>query len=132
MSPDPADWSFEACQTRMRDATQAINSRENAYDLAAQRAADAEAVYRAQLALKFKEYRDAGMAVDAATTHARGDVATLSRERDYAKDLVKLALAQIEDARDSRRSLWRLVEWARDRDLAQGKVQMELDARMGR
>jgi hypothetical protein len=68
--------------------------------------------------------------------HHRRDTAVLGRERDFAAGMVKLRADQLENARDSRRSLWRLVEWQRDRDVAQvranGHVQQELDARMGR
>lgn len=116
----PDDWSFDACRVRMKEATRIVLDKIAAYDRAAQRAADAEAVYRNQLAAKFKAHREGGAAVEAATTLARADVATLSRERDYAKDLVKEAMADIEAALDSRRSLWRLVEWARERDLKGG------------
>jgi hypothetical protein len=132
MTFDPADWTFEGCQVKLREATSAIIAAERDYDLKAQRAADAEGAYRHQLAVKFKEHREAGMAVEAATTLARADVAVLSRERDYSRDLVKLAAEKIENARDSRRSLWRLIEWQRGRDLATAGVQQELDSRMGR
>jgi hypothetical protein len=96
-----------------------VFDKERAYEKAVARKADAEAVYRRQVAGKFKGYRDAGKAVEESNTMARADVALLSRERDYAADMAKLAAEEIEDARDSRRSLWRLVEWARDRDLKQ-------------
>jgi hypothetical protein len=112
------DWSFEGCRRRMRKASAVVMTAENNYDLAAKRAADAEAVYRRQLAEKVRGYREAGKAVEESMTLARADVATLSRERDYARDMVKLAAEKLDDARDGRRSVWRLVEWARDRDLA--------------
>lgn len=114
--PDPSDWSFEACQVRMRVATQAVNRAEQACDNAAQRSADAEAVYRSQLGKAFAELRGAGEAVEAAKIAAHERCAKLSRERDYSADLVKLAREKIEDARDGRRSLWRLIEWARERE----------------
>jgi hypothetical protein len=133
MPDENADWSFDGCRHKLREATRIVLDAEAHYDRSAQRAADAEAVYRRELAVKFKAHREAGQAVEAASTLARSDVATLSRERDYSRDLVKLAAEKLEDARDSRRSLWRLIEWARGRDLAQaGPAQQEPDARMGR
>jgi hypothetical protein len=101
----------------MRLATRVLIAAEQACDDAAQRAADAEAVYRSEMGKAFASYREKGEAVEAAKIAAHRDCARLSRERDYSADLVKLARERIEDARDSRRSLWRLIEWARDRDL---------------
>ena len=112
------DWSFEGCRRRMRKATAVVLAAETAYQEAAGFAADAEAVYRRELARKFKGHRADGLAVEAATTMARSDVAPLSRERDYRKDMLRLALERLEDARDSRRSVWRLIEWSRDREVA--------------
>lgn len=126
------DWGFEACQLRMRKATAIVLLAEHQYDITAQRSADAEAVYRSEVGKAFARYREAGEAVEAARIAAHRECAKLSRERDYAADLVKLAREKIEDARDSRRSTWRLIEWARDRDLAGQRTQLELDARMGR
>lgn len=116
---DDKDWSFEGCRRRLRSATAIIMELERGYDRSAQRAADAEGVYRHSLAKAMRGYREQGKAVEESLTQARADVATLSRERDYARDLVKLASEKLEDARDSRRALWRMVEWARGRDLAQ-------------
>lgn len=113
------DWTFDGCQARLRQATALIIDREKAYHSAIERAADAEAVYRAELAKAFETYRKDSKAVEESTTLARRDVGVLGRERDYAAGLVKLSAEQLENARDSRRSLWRLVEWARGRDLAQ-------------
>jgi hypothetical protein len=114
---DADDWGFDACQTRLRTATQAVIKAEGDCEKAAQRSADAEAVYRSELGKAFAKLREKGEAVEAAKIAAHQQCATLSRERDYAADLVKLAREKIENARDSRRSLWRLIEWARDRDL---------------
>jgi hypothetical protein len=134
--PDANDWTFDACRERLRDATRAITTAEDAYKQAIERSADAEAVYRAEVAKAFGMHRADGKAVEESTTLARRDTAVLGRERDFAAGMVKLRADQLENARDSRRSLWRLVEWQRDRDVAQvranGHVQQELDARMGR
>jgi hypothetical protein len=111
-------WNFNACAERIRQATTSVIEAEDAYKKAIERSADAEAVYRHQLAVKFKEYRDNKQPVEAATTLARADVATLGRERDFAAGMVKLRADRLENARDARRSVWRLVEWARGADLA--------------
>jgi hypothetical protein len=106
-------WDFESCRRRIRKATAIVLKAETAYEDAAKTAAEAEATYRHQLARHFKGYREAGKGVEESTTLARADVTRLNYERDLARDLVKLAADRIEDARDSRRSLWRLLEWAR-------------------
>jgi hypothetical protein len=116
----PDDWSFDACRERLKEATRIVLDKIKAHDLAAQRSADAEAVYRSEVGKAFAGYREKGDAVEAAKIAAHRDCAKLSRERDYAKDLVRKASADIEAAIDSRRSLWRLVEWARERDLKGG------------
>jgi hypothetical protein len=115
---EPDDYSFDGCRDKLRDATRIVLDKEAEYEKAIARKADAEAVYRDQLAKGVRAYREQGKAVEESMTLARADCATLSRERDYAADMTKLAAEKLEDARDSRRSLWRLVEWARDRDLA--------------
>lgn len=125
--PDANDWGFDACRERLRDATRVIITAEDAYKKAIERSADAEAVYRNQLANHYQRHRKEGGAVQESELLAKADAATLSRERDYAAGVVKLCAEQLEDARDSRRSLWRLVEWQRDRDVAQ--VRAGVDAR---
>ena len=115
--PTPEDWTFEACQWRLREATRIVIDAENKYRLCIEEAADAEALYRKELATAFQTYRTAGKPVEESNTLARGDVVLHSRNRDYAAGVVKLAADKLEDARDSRRSLWRLIEWARERDL---------------
>lgn len=104
--------SFDEAKQRLRDATRIILDAEKAYEQAAERAADAEAVYRNELAAAFKRYRGEGSAVAEADISARAEVAVHSRERDVSRDLVRLAGEKLEDARDSRRSLWRLIEWS--------------------
>jgi RPA family protein len=116
---DADDWTFDGCQRRMRKATAAVIDREKDYKLAIEHSADAESVYRATVAKAFEAYRKDGKAVEESTTLARRDAAVIGRERDYAAGMVKLRGEQLENARDSRRSLWRLIEWARARDLAQ-------------
>src|SRR3954447_9375115 len=133
--PDGDDWPFDACQDRLRDATRIVLDLETKYERAVERAADAEAVYRSELGKAFAGYREAGKAVEESSTLAKREVAKLSRERDYAKDMVKVAAERLEDGRDSRRSLWRLIEWARERDLIAARSQVgqqqQLDSRMG-
>jgi hypothetical protein len=70
---------------------------------------------------------DAGEARDklrAATT------VILNLERGYANAIPDAADAEaayrLEDARDTRRSLWRLIEWSRERDIAKIKVGQQM------
>jgi hypothetical protein len=126
------EFDFEDCRAKLRTATRIVLDKEVEFERVIQRSADAEAVYRSELGKRFAGYREDGKAVEESTTLARRDVATLSRERDYARDLVKVAAAKLEDARDARRSLWRLIEWARDRDNRLAGQQMTLDGQAGR
>jgi hypothetical protein len=123
-------WNFEACRQRLRQATTTVLEAEDRYKQAIERSADAEAVYRAKVAEAFAGYRESGQAVEAATTLARRDVAVLGRERDFAAGLVKLRADQLEDARDGRRSVWRLIEWARGAALAKLNPQPQPDERI--
>lgn len=116
---DEHDWSFEACQQRLRKATAILMLAEQSYDKQAQRSADAEAVYRSEVGKAFGGYREKGEAVEAARIAAHKDCARLSRERDYAADLVKLAMQKIENARESRSGMWALIAWAHDREMIQ-------------
>lgn len=111
---------------RMRAATTVILDLEKAYAAAIQNAADSEAAYRLRLGASFRDYRSAGDAVEAAKIAAHADNALLSKERDEAAGRLKLAAEKLENARDTRRSLWRLVEWAKERDLAQIKVGQQM------
>jgi hypothetical protein len=56
--------------------------------------------------------------VEAAKIRAHAETVALSKDRDVKATRLKLAFERLEDARDTRRSLWRLIEWARGRDLA--------------
>jgi hypothetical protein len=112
--------SIDEARENLRRATKIILDLEGEYAKAVERAADAEAVYRAKLAESFKRFREAGEAVQAADTLARAEVATTSRERDFAAGMLKLAGEKLEDGRDSRRSLWRLIEWSREHERAVG------------
>jgi len=128
---EPDAFTFEDCRTRLREATRIVIGKEGEYETAIKNAADAEAFYRSQLAVKFREHRDAGKGVEESTTLARADVAVHSRERDYRAGVLKLAAERLEDARDARRSLWRLVEWARERDLIATRAQVGQQTQMG-
>jgi hypothetical protein len=110
---------------KMRDATSAILALENEYLVAVDEAAETEAFYRLRLAEQFRAHRDAGAAVEAANIMARGDVVAESKARDVAAGKLKLAGEKLENARDTRRSLWRLVEWARARDTTTKPVEDE-------
>jgi hypothetical protein len=103
---------------KLRDATRIVLELEDAFKRAVDDAAEAEAFYRVRLAEAFRAHRESGAAVEAANTLARGECAAHSQERDRTAGMLKLAGEKLENARDTRRSLWRLVEWARDRELA--------------
>jgi len=128
---EPDAFTFEDCRNRLREATQIVLGKERDFEAAVKNAADAEAFYRSQLAVKFAEYRAAGKGVEESTTLARADVSVHSRERDYRAGVLKLAAERLEDARDSRRSLWRLVEWARERDLIAARAQVGQQQSLG-
>jgi len=119
------DWTFDGVRDKLRAATKIVLDAEAAYEKAINHSADAEAVYRKELATAYQTHRAGGAAVAEAETLSRGDVVLHSRERDYAAGMVRLAADKLEDARDSRRSLWRLVEWARERDLIAARAQAQ-------
>jgi hypothetical protein len=112
--------TFEQARDALRKATKIVLEAEGVYGAAIEDAADAEGFYRTELGRKFSGYREAGKAVGEAETLARADVAVHSRERDATAGRVKLAAEKLEDARDSRRSLWRLIEWSARKDAANG------------
>lgn len=115
------EYDFDDCRERLRRATEMIQEAERKAKAAGDEAADAEGIYRFELAAKFKTYRADGKGVEESNTLARGDVVLLSKERDAAAYAWRLALEKLENARDSRRSLWRMIEWARARDVAQAR-----------
>jgi hypothetical protein len=103
---------------RLRDATRIVLDAEADYEKAVRNAADGEAAYRLKVGEAFKRLRDDGAAVEAANTLARAESVMFSRERDVAAGLLRLAGEKLEDARDSRRSLWRLVTWSMEHEVA--------------
>jgi hypothetical protein len=119
------DFDFADARDRLRRASEVVLASEKSVELAGEIAAEAEAFYRAQLADAFRKYREAGKGVEESNTLARGECVVHSKERDVAATRLKLGFERLEDARDSRRSLWRLIEWARARDgaTAQGPAQ---------
>lgn len=112
--------AFDSGEARdkLKEATRIILELEKGYETSVRNAADAEAVYRREVATAFGRYRKEGMAVQEAEMTAKAEVAIHSHERDVTAGLLKLAGEKLENARDTRRSLWRLVEWARQRDAA--------------
>lgn len=124
---DADDYTFDGCRNKLRDATRVIIDRETAYERAVERSSDAESVYRSAVGKAFQTYREDGKAVQEADVLAKRDVAVLSRERDYAAGLVKVEAERLEDARDSRRSLWRLIEWAREVAVVQARSRARSD-----
>lgn len=112
--------AFDAgeARDRLRGATEVILRLEGAYDAAVKEAAETEAFYRLRMGEQFRAHRDAGAPVDAAMTMARGDTAPEKQATLKAAGMLRLAGEKLENARDTRRSLWRLVEWARDKDTA--------------
>lgn len=121
----------QTARENLHKATRIILDLEGAYEKAVEASADGEAVYRAELAKAMKGYRDAGKAVQEADTLARADVAVFSRERDYSAGMLKLAGEKLENARDSRRSLWRLIEWASRRDVPRPATNGPAQQRLG-
>lgn len=103
---------FQQARDLLRDATRAIIDAEKTYETAVGEAADAESVYRLDLAQAFGSERKGGATVADAETQARAVVAVQARERDVTAGLLRLAGERLEDARDTRRSLWRLIEWS--------------------
>jgi ribosome-binding protein aMBF1 (putative translation factor) len=103
-------------RSKLRGATQIILSLEADYGTAVAEAAEAEGFYRLRLAEQFRAHRDAGAPVEAANIMARGDCAADKRATLEAAGKLKLAEKRLDDAVDTRRSLWRLIEWARARD----------------
>ena len=75
---------FEIDQARLalRKATEVILEKEKAYALAVGEAADAEGVYRTELADAFHRRRGEGQAVQEAEIGARGEVVVASSDRD--------------------------------------------------
>jgi hypothetical protein len=104
--------SFQEARDLLRDATRAVIDAEKSYETAVSEAADAEGVYRLELAQAFMAQRHDGAAVAEAETQARAAVIVHARERDVTSGLLRLAGERLEDARDTRRSLWRLIEWS--------------------
>jgi hypothetical protein len=104
--------TFEQAREHLRQATKIVLDHEREYAAAIEVAADAEAVYRRELGDAFARYRKEGMGVEESNVTARAEVAVHSRDRDSTAGMVKLAAEKLEDARDSRRSLWRLIEWS--------------------
>jgi hypothetical protein len=103
---------------KLRAATEVVLSQERAVDLAGEEAAESEALYRLEVGRAFAAARADGDAVEAAKIRAHAETVALSKDRDVKATRLKLAFERLEDARDTRRSLWRLIEWARGRDLA--------------
>lgn len=118
--------TFDEARDRLRDATRVVLDAEKNYEAAVQTAADTEAVYRVELATAFRSEREGGNAVQEAEIKARAAVAVQSRDRDHAAGMLRLAAERLENARDSRRSLWRLIEWSmRASTAAPGRAQDE-------
>lgn len=106
---------------RLRQATKIVLDAEAKLREAATAKADAEAVYRRKLGEAFARYRKEGMGVEESNVTARAEVAMSTHARDVSADLFKVAGEELEDARDSRRSLWRLIEWSMAHEAAQAR-----------
>lgn len=114
--------NYDDAREKLTKATRTILDAEAAYELAVETGADAEAVYRRELADAFKGFRDDGEPVEAARIRAHGVTAPQKRDAIAAAGMVKVAAERLEDARDSRRSLWRLIEWASAREMRAAHV----------
>jgi chromosome segregation ATPase len=104
--------SYGESERRMQGVAKRIRLAEKAYTKSVEDAATAEALYRKALGDKFKALREAGTAVEAAMTQARGELWQLSRERDIASGRVRLRLEQLDNRRGERASLHKLVDWS--------------------
>lgn len=110
--------TIDQLRQQLRTLTVEIRTAEDTYKNALENSADAEAAYRAALAGAYKKYRLDGAGVSESETLARGDVVLASRERDSAAGKVKHAAEVLENRRDDRRQLWRLVDVLRPRTTA--------------
>ncbi|MET0996904.1 MAG: hypothetical protein ABWY20_23830 [Mycobacterium sp.] len=108
-------------RAQLRALTQAIRDAEQSYEAAHETAADAEAIYRSELAKALARHRSNSAGVTEAETLARGDVVLHSRERDAAAGKVRYWAELLENRRDDRRQLWRLVDVIRPRQAADGR-----------
>lgn len=115
-------FTITEARDRLRHATQIVLDKEKAMREAATSKADAEAVYRRELGTAFGRYRKDGMGVEESNITARAEVAIHEHDRDLAADLFKVCGEELEDARDSRRSLWRLIEWSAAHERAQASA----------
>jgi hypothetical protein len=104
--------TFQQARDLLRDATRDVIDAEKAYQTAVNEAADAEGIYRLELAQAFAAERNDGAAVAEAETKARASVVVHARQRDVTAGLLRLAGERLENTRDTRRSLWRLIEWS--------------------
>lgn len=126
MSDD--DYTLDAfnpgeARERLRNATGIILKLEKDYMEAVQEAADAESVYRHELAKAFAALREAGEPVEAARIKGHGETAKFKRDTLAAAGAVRVAADRLENARDTRRSLWRLVEWSAAREMRAAQIQ---------
>jgi hypothetical protein len=103
-------------RSKLRGATEIILNLEADYGTAVAEAAEAEGYYRLRVAQQFQAHRDNGAPVEAANIMARGDCAADKQATLEKAGKLKLAEKRLDDAVDTRRSLWRLIEWARARD----------------
>lgn len=104
--------SFGEAEERLQNMARRIRAAEDDLDRANEDAANAEAIYRKALGERFGELRRDGAAVEAAMTQARGELYTLSRERDIAAGKARKAHEVLEDRRGDRASLHKLVDWS--------------------
>src|SRR5262245_37973186 len=105
-------FTIDQAREALKSATRIILEHEAAYKDAYEAAADAQATYRHELGEAVKRYRAEGMGVEEAKITAQAEVAVHEVDRDNAAGAFKLAAEALEDARDTRRSLWRVVEWS--------------------
>lgn len=104
--------SMDEAREAMIAAGRNLRNAEERHRHALERAADAEAAYRAGVAQAYTTLRADGKGAGEADTLAKGQCAPLSRERDIAQGLVRACLEELENRRGDRASLHRLVEWS--------------------
>jgi len=112
-------------RVRLRQASETVNARIDDYARALRHAADAEGIYRVELAHAFRSEREGGAAVAEAEIKARAAAVLQSKERDEAAGEAKAAGERVQAALDARRSLWRLIEWSMRASTGTGRTEDE-------
>ena len=112
ITANPVPLDFQQARVQLHTVARQLRDAEQFHREQIQRHADAEAAYRSALAQAYTRHRADGKGAGEADVLAKGDCASLSRERDIAAGMVRAALESLENRRGDRASLHRLVEWS--------------------